>query len=80
MVPEGQEVEEDHGQLRWLCWAENITTVGWLKKENSDFYDFRCMPRDRSSIARCTLLAVLSSFARGFVRLAGHLDQLKKFE
>jgi len=32
MVPEGQELEDHHVQLRWLCQVENITTVGWLKK------------------------------------------------
>lgn len=66
MVPEGQEVEEDHAQLHWLCQAENITTVGWLKKENPNLPSGAC-PETR--LALQDLCPVLSS-----IRLARLLD------
>lgn len=41
MVPEGQ-VKEDHAQLYWFFQAGNITTLGWLKRENPNLPSGAC--------------------------------------
>lgn len=60
MVPEGQEVEEDHAQLCWLCQAGTITTVGGLKKENPNFLPSGACPE--TGLALQDLCPVLSPF------------------
>lgn len=59
MVPEGQDVEEDHAQLRWLCQAGNVTTVGLVKERKSKLFAFGLASQDLCPILSSTRLTHL---------------------